>query len=284
MDSTSASPIRTAPAGEVNAPLNYLASTGERPYSYQYEPPAGVPVRSGQYVPQIVPVRDARMLAEAPSLDRQGFELHRHASAVSDFSDDAAIRTAYYPEVERLVKDVTGAARVLVFDHNVRLGSAERPTGIREPVKRVHNDYTEKSGPQRVRDLLGQEAEALLKHRYAFINVWRPIHEPVLASPLAVCDWRTIAPQDLIASDLRYRDRTGETYAVAYNPRHRWFYFPKMRRDEALFLKCFDSATDGRARLTAHTAFDDPTTPADAPPRQSIEARTIAFFAPPEAG
>ena len=270
----------TLQIGQINAPLNYLVRTGERPYSYQYEPPPGTPARNGQYVAQTVPVRDGRALLDTLTLDRNGFELHTHASAVRDFRDEAVIRATYYPEVAQLVKRVTGASGVLVFDHNVRLGSAERPTGIREPVKRVHNDYTEKSGPQRVRDLLGDEAEALLKHRYAFINVWRPIREPVLASPLAVCDWQSIAPEDLIASDLRYRDRTGETYAVAYNPRHRWFYFPRMRRDEALLLKCFDSATDGRARLTAHTAFDDPTTPPHAPPRESIETRTIAFFAP----
>ena len=270
----------TSQVSQVNAPLNYLVRTGDRPYSYQYEPPPGVPLRHGQYVAQTVSVRDGRSIVDTLSLDRNGFELRGHASGFTDFRDDDAVRAAYYPEIEQLVKDATGATRVVVFDHNVRLGTADRPNGIREPVKRVHNDYTEKSGPQRVRDLMGDEAEALLKHRYVFINVWRPIREPVLAAPLAVCDAQTIGPEDFIASDLRYRDRTGETYAVAYNPRHRWYYFPRMRRNEVLFLKCFDSASDGRARYTAHTAFEDPTTPPDAPPRESIETRTIAFFAP----
>jgi hypothetical protein len=278
MDTTSASLTGSSLADHINAPLNYLVRTNERPYSYQYEPPPGVPVRNGEYVAQTVPVRDARPISDMLTLDRNGFELHVRPTAVTGFTDDAIIREAYYREVEQLVKDATGAARVLVFDHNVRLGAADRPAGIREPVKRVHNDYTERSAPQRVRDLMGEEAEALLQGRFAFINVWRPLREPVLSSPLAVCDWQSIAAEDLIASDLRYRDRTGETYAVAYNPRHRWFYFPKMRRDEALLLKCWDSARDGRARLTAHTAFDDPTTPPDAPARESIEARTIAFF------
>lgn len=279
MDSTAISQIR-----QITAPLNYLVRTGERPYSYQYEPPPGVPLRGGQYVAETVTVRDGRALVDTLSLDRHGFELRTHPSAVADFTNDDAIRAAYYPEVAQLVKDATGAARVLVFDHNVRLGAAARPDGIREPVKRVHNDYTETSAPQRIRDLLGDEAEALLRHRYAFINVWRPIREPVLSSPLAVCDAQSVAPDDMIPSELRYRDRTGETYAFAYSPRHRWFYFSKMRRSEALFLKCFDSAADGRARLAAHTAFDDPTVPADAPPRESIEARTIAFFAPDSTG
>jgi hypothetical protein len=234
-------------------------------------------VRSGEYAPQVVAIRNGR--GQPLSLDGHGFELRVHATAHGDFARDDAIRAGYYPEVEQLVKDATGAARVLVFDHNVRLGMPDRPNGIREPVKRVHNDYTEKSAPQRVRDLTGAEAGSLLGRRFAFINVWRPLREPVLSSPLAVCDARSIAPEDFIASDLRYRDRTGETYAVKYDPRHRWYFFPKMRRDEVLFLKCFDSASDGRARLTAHGAFDDPTAPPDAPPRESIEARTIAFFA-----
>lgn len=270
----------TTTVDHVDAPLNYFVPTGERPYSYQYEPPPGVPLRNGQYAPRIMSVQDGRPLRDTFSLDRNGFELLTQPSAFADFRDNDAIRARYYGEVEQLVRQVTGATRVLVFDHNVRLGTTDRPNGIREPVKRVNNDYTERSAPQRVRDLLGSEAGALLKHRYAFINVWRPIREPVLSSPLAVCDWQSISPDDLIASDLRYRDRTGETYAVAHNPRHRWFYFPRMRRNEALLLKCFDSAMDGRARLTAHAAFDDPTTPPDAPPRESIEARTIALFAP----
>ena len=153
---------------------------------------------------------------------------------------------------------------------------------LREPVKFAHNDYTFKSAPQRVRDLLpGAEAKALLEHRYAVINVWRPIRGPVEESPLAVCDARSMELRDFVASDLRYRDRTGEVYSVAYNPKHRWFYFPRMQREEALLLKCFDSADDGRARFTAHTAFEDPTSRPGAVPRESIEVRTLVFFAPP---
>jgi hypothetical protein len=151
---------------------------------------------------------------------------------------------------------------------------------VREPVKFAHNDYTIKSGPQRVRDLVGDvEAEELLKHRYAFINVWRPVRGPVEEFPLAVCDARSMVLKDFVATDLRYRDRTGEVYAVAYNPTHRWFYFPQMRTNEALLLKCFDS-DERRTQFTAHSAFEDPTSPPNAAPRESIEARTILFFAP----
>jgi hypothetical protein len=124
--------------------------------------------------------------------------------------------------------------------------------------------HTVKSGPQRVRDLLYDEAEELLRGRVQVINLWRPIRGPLCDAPLAVCDAASVAPADLVPSDLVYPNRIGETYAVTYNSSHRWFYVPAMRTDEALLIKCFDSLTDGRARFAPHTAFDDPTAPADA--------------------
>jgi hypothetical protein len=269
-----------APRNAVSAPLNFLVPTGERPVNYNYEPPPGVPMRSGQYVAHTVPIADGRQGDEALSLDTQGFLLAHHASVVRDFYDPNEVESRYHPEVEALVKRVTGATRVVVFDTTVRSGRLAQVQGpIKEPAWRLHNDYTEKSGPQRVRDLLPDEAEDLLQRRFAVVNVWRPIIGPLLSAPLALCDARTIDAADFIATDLRYPNRTGEIYSVAFNPKQRWFYFPRMRRDEVVLIKCYDSAKDGRARFTAHGAFDDPTTPAGAPPRESIEARTIAFFA-----
>ena len=268
-----------APRSAVSAPLNFLVPTGERPVNYNYEPPPGVPMRSGQYVAHTVPIADARLADETLSLDRQGFLLTQHASAVQDFYDPSEVESRYHPEVEALVKRATGAARVIVFDTTVRSGRLAQVQGpIKEPAWRLHNDYTEKSGPQRVRDLLPDEADDLLQRRFAVVNVWRPIIGPLLSAPLALCDARTIDAADFVATDLKYPNRTGEIYSVAFNPKQRWFYFPRMRRDEAVLIKCYDSAQDGRARFTAHGAFDDPTTPAGAPPRESIEARTLAFF------
>jgi hypothetical protein len=152
---------------------------------------------------------------------------------------------------------------------------------IKIPAKRVHNDYTAWSAPRRVRDLMGDEAEELLKHRFAINNLWRPIAGPVLDSPLTLCDAQSLAPENLVASDLKYPDRTGETYAVTYNPSQRYYYFPKMQPDEAVLIRGYDSALKGAQRFSAHTGFDDPTTPPDAPPRQSIEVRMLVFF-PPE--
>jgi hypothetical protein len=135
-----------------------------------------------------------------------------------------------------------------------------------------------------LRDLLPDEAAALLKHRFAIINVWRPIRGPVRESPLAVCDARSLQPDDFVAGDLIYPQRRGEIYAVTFRPTHHWYYFPHMQPDEALLLKCYDSAADGRARFTAHTAFDDPTSPPDAAPCESIETRGFVFFAPETEG
>jgi hypothetical protein len=170
----------------------------------------------------------------------------------------------------------------VVFDHTIRRRTPDvedRTPGIpRQPVTRIHGDYTEISGPQRVQDLMGTEADELLKRRFAIVNVWRPIRGPLYDAPLAVCDAGSVADGDLIGQDLIYRDRTGEIYGLTYNPAHRWYYAPAMQADEALLLKCFDSRKDGRARFMPHTSFADPNAPADMPPRESIELRTLAFF------
>jgi hypothetical protein len=266
----------------VTAELNYLAPALERPRTYTFEPPAGEPKSNIVAEPHRHPIHDLRPISDAVSLDREGFALVRQQSAVKDFYDEDEVKRVYYPEAEQLIKAVTGADRVFIFDHTVRKriqGAADRDGGLRQPVARVHVDHTEKSGPQRVRDLIPDEAERLLKGRVEIINLWRPIRGPLLDSPLAVCDARTVKPGELVASDLVYPHRVGETYSVEYNPDHQWFYVPRMTANEVLLLKCFDSKTDGRARFAPHSAFADPTTPSDAPPRESIEVRTLVFHA-----
>ena len=266
---------------EVVAPINYIVPIGEKPFSYTYEPPPGKPWRNTAYEPRPMAVRDARRLTEQPTLETAGFTLVEAPSAVSDFYDERQLVETYYAEVEALVKKLTGASKVVVFDHTIRDGrNAQRDErGVREPVKRAHNDYTLRSAPQRVWDLLSPaEAEQRLKKRYAIINVWRSIAGTIEQQPLGIVDARSVDFEDFIASDLIYRDRLGETYGVRHNPAHRWFYYPAMTADEAMVFKCYDSATDGRARWTAHSAFDDPTSPANARPRESIEIRTLVFF------
>ena len=264
----------------VDAPVNYLADLSVKPVTYNPPLGTGVPRREGNYQNFVVRIHNARPYADELSLDRQAFILVNHDTKVRDFYDENELKTAYYKEVEKLIKRETGAAKVVVFDHTVRAGDRAVERGYRQPVISVHNDYTEKSGPQRVRDLLPPiEAEARLKKRFAEYNVWRNIaHEPVEMTPLGFVDSQSIAPRDLAVCDLVYADRTGEIYQGVYNADHQWHYFPAMTRDEVILIKCYDSMEDGRARFSLHSAFDDPASPSDARPRQSIEVRALAFF------
>jgi hypothetical protein len=266
----------------VQGALTYLAKMAERARTYTYDPGPGIPRSNLQLETHTMPIHDMRPVAHAVSLDREGFVLLEHRSAARDLYDEGELRSVYYPEAETLLASVTGGSRVVVFDHTIRRrtpGVEDRTPGVpRLPVPRIHGDYTEVSGPQRVRDVMGEEAETLLRRRFAIVNVWRPIRGPLRDAPLAVCDAQSVAPDDWVPQDLVYPDRTGEIFALTYNPSHRWFYAPAMRTDEVLLLKCFDSARDGRARFMPHTAFEDPTTPPDVLPRESIELRALVFF------
>lgn len=268
------------PLRVVRAPLEYLAADSAKPVVHIGEP-GEEPRITATYRAVEVPIRDGWPEVETFELDRQGFALAVERSTVADLRDESAIRERYYPEVERLVAEATGAARVLIFDHNIRIddASAAEAARARQPVRRVHNDYTGESARQRILDLLPfEEAAERLQHRFAFVNAWRPIVGPVRRAPLALADARSIAPQDFVEVDLVYSDRVGHIYGAVHSPAHDWVYFPEMTTDEVLLIKCADSLEDGTARFTLHTAFDDPTTPIDAPARQSIEVRTIAFF------
>ncbi|GLH80016.1 methyltransferase [Bradyrhizobium sp. SSBR45G] len=265
----------------VLAELNYLAPTPAKPRTYAFDPPPGEPKSTALPEPHQVAVFNGRPIASSFSLDREGFALVRHPTFVRDFTNEKEIRNVYYPAAEAFLRATLRADRVVIFDHTVRKrvpGAADlRDGGPRQPATRVHVDQTAASGINRVREHLGDEAEALLRGRVQVINLWRPIIGPLRDTPLAMCDGTTVAPDDLVASDLIYPNRNGEIYSVKYNPAHLWFYVPDMTPDEALLLKCYDSATDGRTRFGPHTAFVDPTTPADAPPRESIELRTLVF-------
>ena len=263
----------------VEASINFAADYDPSPEVYAYRAPEGKEQRSAPPSARDLRVHDARPLLGALSLDAEGVTLIPLGISVDPF-DSAIVRSTYYPEVEARVREATGATRVAAFDHNVR--SAPRAKagekGIQRPVKFAHNDYTVRSGPQRVRDLLPEEAETLLKRRFAVINVWSAITRTVEDMPLAVCDARTIQPGHLLPTALKYADRTGEIYSLLHDPDQRWLYFPEMAPGETILLKCYDSESDGRARFTAHSAFRDPGAPHDAAPRESIEVRTLAFF------
>jgi hypothetical protein len=255
----------------VEASLLFIEPSEAKPeVAFGYE--SALAETNAVYVPRKVVLNDARRIL--PYLDAEGFALLRHRSAVRDFWDDAEAESAGRAEAAELVANATGARRVHVFDHTQR---RRAPDARRQPSTRVHVDYTLTSAPHRVRDLFGEEAEALLAKPFAFINVWRPINHRAEDWPLALADARTVAPGELVATDIVYPDRRGEIYNLTHSARHRWWYVPDMGVDEALLIKCYDSRPH-IARFTPHTAFESPGTRANAPPRESIEFRTIAFF------
>jgi hypothetical protein len=281
MSSTAAQTAELDPApDQIEATLNYIIDDGSKVFTIVASP-GGSDTRSGGTPdPRRITIHNGRPHTNDFILERHGFRFLRHDTKVEEFFDDDQIRRVYYPEMEALIKAESGARRVVVFDHTLRTADDElrASKGIREVVRRVHNDYTEWSAPQRVRDILPDEAEELLQRRFAIIQVWRPIRYPVETYPLAMADAQTLSPQDMVVSERRAPGRIGQTYAIKYNPTHKWYWFPRMRREEALVFKVFDSLKDGRARWTAHTAFADPTSPPQARPRESIEIRTLAFF------
>ena len=266
----------------VTAPLYFLRPMEGRPVSYQYDPPPGIAQRTGEFDGHAVTIRNARPLAGGLSLDVEGFALLHAPSRFADFHDDEAICSSYYPEVERRLKAATGAALAIVFDHNVRNAAraARGEAGIRGPVPNIHNDFTLRSGPDRARrelELRGFDA-GLLRHRFAIVNLWRPIGRAVEKSPLVLGDARTIAGEDLVAVDLVYRDRIGETYSVKHDPAQQWHYFPRLTPDEAILIKSYESDPSA-ARFSPHAAFDDPTSAPNAPERESIETRALVIHA-----
>ena len=266
----------------VRATLNYTVDNGIPPDYYFYEPVEPVTPNPPGTDPHEVDIHDGWPRVDSISLDREGFALKPFTAEFDAYHDDAAIHSCFYPQVVEFVKQHTGAQRVEVFDHTIRKRlppDLKQQTAVQRPaVLLVHSDYTVASGPQRVRDIVPNDADQLLKRRVAFFNVWKPLYRRVDELPLAMCDASTQDPEDMLRMDLKYQDRTGEIYVMRYSPAHRWYYFPKMEPTQALMLKTYDSETDGRARFMGHSAFEDPTSKPDAPRRESIEVRTMAFF------
>lgn len=270
----------------VRASLLYLAPEARTPRTYMTEPPEGEPWDSCTFEPKAVAIADAREFIRAPTLDTAGFELHDAPTAVRNFLDPQEVRQHYYLELQGLALRATGGRQAIVFDHLVRRREAGRPPmtlGRRAPgalpgaAGRVHNDYTEASGRRRLALVLGEERARQVQERYCIVNIWRSIRGPVLDTPLALCDARSVQAPDLVDSEIVYADRTGLIYQLRHNPAHRWAYFHALQPEEAIVFKQYDSSA-GVSRFTPHAAFDHPNTPPDAPLRESIEARVLVLF------
>lgn len=226
-------------------------------------------------IPRTVPIRDARA-AGGLSFDRNGFTLVRHETDV-DLLDRDAVQSRYYPQAEGIVRSLTGASEVIVFLDVIR--SEARGQGD-EPANNAHIDFDRPSLEGWVRMLRPADADRLLRKRMINLNLWRALR-PVERMPLAVCDASSVQPGDLVRTLINRKGLEGSShfagFNLAYNPAQRWYYFPQMQPDEVLAFKLFDSEPD-RPHLTAHTAFVDPTSRPDAPPRLSHEVRAIAFL------
>ena len=267
----------------VRTPLSYIVPQDTKPVFHSAALTGGAVEQFFETEDHTVQISDMRPFADTLSIDREGFALLGHRTAVEDLYDDVAVEQIYTPEIEALLRREFGASRVVVFDATRRSDDGEgapNRDGLRGPAGRVHVDYTAKSGPQRVKDLLGTAEAARLAEtgaRIVQVNVWRPIRGPVERSPLALADASSVAPADLIATDQVFPDRVGEIYNLAYDPGQRWYYAPRMTPDEVLLIKGWDSLEDGRARFTPHSAFNLPDS-ADAAPRESIEVRTLVVI------
>lgn len=275
-----------ASASNTSAKLTFYVRVPDGVKAFQTinaDPKTGERHRNFEREEKEVPIENARG-EEAITLDKAGFQLVKRAAKHTAFVDDAEIRREYYPESADLIKQITGASKVVWFDHTIRRrrpGEIDDSPDKRQPVSLTHVDQTTKSSIARVhRHLPADEAPDLLKRRFQIINLWRPISNPAIDWPLALCDYRSVDPaKDTYPVTLVYPDREGETLGVAYNPNHKWKYFHGVTPEECILIKCFDSVQDGSVAIfTPHTGFEDPATPEGTPYRESIEMRALVFY------
>ena len=274
-----------ASKGEVRATFNYTQDVAPKLTElYFYETEKAKDIHEPGDAPHEVVIHDGWPKAQEFAIDKHGFALKGFKTSHDDWQNEELTRDKFYKEVVEFLKKETGCSRVLVFDHTIRTAAnaqkkltQETNTSQRAPVMLVHCDYTSESAPIRIRQLLPDEADELLRRRCAFVNVWKPIHNVVEERPLAMCDVTTSPVDDFFKLHLRYRDRDGENYVMRHSDRHQWYYFPKMTPEQVILLKTYDS-DESVARFVGHSAFDDPTTREGAPMRESVEIRTICFW------
>ncbi len=279
-----ATPTREGPRNRtVRALINYLEDGAPDSIWYASDSwRSHMPLRM-----ETMEIEDARPIRDRFSLDREGILLTDAPTAVRDFRDREAAMRSYAPELEEAVKASTGARKVVISgawvhrhsDRSKKFGEE----GTTYPGRYAHIDYSDESGPLAARQWLGDDphAEVLLQGRFAIFNLWRALSEPPQDCPLCMADATSVAAEDLVVSHIVLgapeRETRIQTNMVAFNPTHRWVYFPDMRRDELLLFRGYDS-DPARSRRVPHTAFDDPGAGDDAPPRESIDIRCVAFF------
>jgi len=234
-----------------------------------------------------VKIQDARASRGDFTLDDQGFQLIDWPTRVRNYRDPEERGRIYVPEVNAMLKEITGASKVVTSGVGfIRISDrvGERPKDTFGTGNFVHADYSKNAGEFWLRRFVESEAEAQmrLKKRWSIFNVWKIVSEPPQDVPLALCDARSVAPRDVVHTDFATSDRetgrfTFENATYRYNKNHRWHYFSGMHRDEFLVFRGFDS-DPARTEAAPHSAFVDPSCPADAGPRESVEIRSIVFY------
>ncbi len=264
--------------GPIKAELNYIKPDATVAPEVFYSGKSAPQKYNDAYAFMPAMIEDGRERRGDFRIHKQGFELVTTPTLIRDFEDTKTIEGEYYDEVRDIVRAVTGAKDVFVFDHTVRLGKAN---SRRKPAHHVHNDYSDATAQSRAEEMIGKEEFAKLKTRRMIqINLWRPLVDIVHRSPLAFCDASSIEPKDLLPAKIHFpdTDHIGEIYALRKQPQQRWYYFSEMTHDEVVLIKGYDSLTDGTARFTPHTAFEYPDQNTHVGPRKSIETRTFAFY------
>jgi len=272
----------------IRAHLSYVNRRTVRSVSYAFEPPEGVPWENCDFDLKRVAIHDARLEKNCPKLDKQGYELFGSYSRVSNFYDDDEVRSSYYPEMIEIALLSTGGKAAYIFDHLVRrkdpncsaMSFGRRcASNVPSANGRIHNDYTEESGKRRFEIVFPNSLDRSLIQRYSIVNIWRSIKSsPILDTPLAVCDARTVSSGDIVPADVIYPTRSGEVYLLTYSPSHRWSYFSQMKKHEVIVFKQYDSQLSGTSRFTPHSAFDHPFCPRGVSPRESIEVRCLVVY------
>ena len=270
----------------IEAKLLFIVPQDTKPYFESSALTGTVPKVHFETEYRSVPITDIRnkLAKEKFVLDVNGFEFYNFTSNIKNFYNHDEVLKVYENELRDFFVNKYSAKEVHVFDYTRRSDNemgANNPDGLRKPADRVHADYTDLSGPQRAKDVLGKERyNDIIKSggRIIQLNVWKPINGPVKRSPIAFADAASITKSDLVATDQIFPDRTGEIYHIAYSDKHNWCWVSEMTDNEILLLKGWDSIDDGRVKYTPHGAFDLPNQLDTDPPRESIEARIFLIL------
>ncbi len=272
-----------AHGGNIRAQIGYTRETGKRPFFYAN-------AHEKDYVP-LAPVemdiRDAR--AMDCSLDREGFTLVQHKSALADLTDMDAVARVHAGEIADLLEQVSGADHVAMTPGGIlRYSERSGKTGSTDnshPARFAHVDMSHSAAAEaRAKTAPGPEITGGRRvARSAQYNVWRVLTPPPQDVPLALCAWPSVSDEDLIDCLAIFDPPDGSpewsfgNYVIRYNPEHRWHYYSNMTPDEAIVFKTSESDPD-RAQLMPHGAVDNPLAGGDAPARMSLEMRGTCYW------